>query len=308
MIGGLADLAPAQIPAACALFESVFGHSISPQQWHWKYLEGPRLGYLNLVIRDESGTLLGHFGASVFPGVCRGVSLPMAHLCDVMVAPGARGGLNPSGVYPRLLVEMQRRLMTIYPGAFAYGYPGQRPFKLGERLGFYRRLYVCTEAVVQEPVRRRPRWLGWRVAPNAWDLEFADRIWSRLRASQNRPTVERTGNYLAWRYRDHPRHQYRFWLLRRGFSNVGWFVTRELSDGYQWIVDSLIPAGCELSASCAALFNTMQQSIDASFSLHTWLPLADATPSQVVPVEFLVDAWRVDLPTPFFHPGDTDVF
>jgi len=302
-----------EVDAACALFASVFGLAISPTQWRWKYEAGPRLGRINVAARDDSGRWVGHAGAIVFPGACRGRALPMAQVCDIMVARDARGGLDVGGVYPRLIAALRRLLRERFPGVFAYGFPGTRPFRLGERMGFYRRLYDCREAIVETSERSGWATLSRCVSESEWDPARLDRIWARLPAAQSGPTVARTGSYLTWRYRDHPTNAYRLWILRRWFRDAGWLVTRTMPDGAQWVVDAMLPDPSEASAACMALRSRLADQAAATVPLHTWLPLTpkpgvrvEATP--IVATEFLAEAWRTDLPPPAFQPGDTDVF
>ncbi len=301
------ELPADRTPQACELFSAVFGHAVTPAQWHWKYQQGPRLGSLNLVARDADGRLVGHAGATVFAGSLRGRTLPLAQVCDIMVLPDARGGLGQQGTYPRLIEALRLQLQARFAGVLAYGFPGTRPFRLGERIGFYRRFYDIHESTLD---RAAPSgWLQpWSVVLADWTAAALDRAWSRLGTSQSGPLVARTADYLAWRYRDHPQHGYRLWACRRWWREAGWLVTRTLPDGSECVVDALLPAPTDAPAALAALQRTLTTPAAAAPTIRTWLPLSQPAATPIVATEFRVQDWHADWPAPTFQPGDTDVY
>ena len=300
--------------AACALFSTVYGHPIEPAQWRWKYRLGPRLGSLNMAARAADGRWVGHVGAIVFPGTCQGRPLPMAQVCDIMVERGARGGLSRDGVYPRLIAALRDALGMRFPGVYAYGFPGERPFRLGERIGYYRRLYTCRE--VRVTAEAAPTASGWAARALDWhapdSIEAAaralDRDWKRLGRRQATPRVARTGAWMTWRYANHPTHAYRLWRLRHWWRPAGWLVTRQMPDGHQWIVDALLPDVRSAAGACAALRAALARESSDPPSLAAWLDLRGSEATPIVATEFLVRHWHTELPSPAFQPGDTDVY
>lgn len=303
------DLPADHTPQACDLFLSVFGHSITPAQWRWKYEQGPRLGSLNLVARDTQGRLVGHAGATVFAGSFQGRILPMAQVCDIMVLPEARGGLGSAATYPRLVEALRLQLQARYPGVLAYGFPGTRPFKLGERMGYYRRLYDIRESTLDAGMTVWSGWLKyWNVVPADWDAASLDSAWSQLGALQPGPIVMRSADYLAWRYRDHPQHRYRLWACRRWWRDACWLVTRALPDGTECVVDALLSHPAEAPAAVAALSRAMATQTGGGPTIRTWMPLRRQVATPIVAMEFRVQDWHADWPAPAFQPGDTDVY
>lgn len=296
-------------PQVCELFTTVFGHPVTPAQWHWKYQQGPRLGSLNMVARDAQGRFVGHAGATVFAGSFQGRTLPLAQVCDIMVLPDARGGLGQQGTYPRVTEALRLQLQARFPGLLAYGFPGTRPFRLGERLGFYRHLYDIQESTLDAAAASPSGWLqAWRVMPADWDAAALERTWSRLGPSQPGPMVARTADYLAWRYRDHPQHHYRLWACRRWWRDAGWLVTRTLPDGSECVVDALLPNPADAPAAVAALCRAMSEQAGTAPTVRTWLPLPQPVATPIVAMEFRVQGWHADWPAPAFQPGDTDVY
>lgn len=306
----ISPLRPGQDSEACALFLAVFGHPVSPAHWDWKYRQGPRSGSINMLARGAGGEVVGHVGASVFPGVVQGKNLPMAQVCDIMVNRQARGGLGTDNVYPQLVMAVQQGLREQFPGVFAYGFPGLRPFKLGERLGFYRQIYRCQVARLTQVRQFDPRAFAWSATETGWDIPRLDRLWQRHPVHRQAPAVARTADYLCWRYRDHPVHAYRLWVLRRMFRDTGWMITRTMPDGEICIVDALLPSPAQADAACEALWRALASGADAQPVLTHWLPSTrhPVQPTPIVATEFKVEDWHSDGAQPHFQPGDTDVF
>jgi len=305
----ISELEPGDIPQACQLFHRVFGHSVSAEHWRWKYMQGPRLGGLNFVARDAAGQLTGHAGASIFPGVMQAASLSMAQLSDVMVDSSARGGYSASTVYPRLMKTMQEALGNRFAAPYAYGFAGVRQFKLGIRLGYYRELQRYRPAYFTPA--SPTAWSGafWLAREMEWDLARLDKIWARRLPEIRRPTVSRSGAYLAWRYRDHPVNRYQLWLLSHLSRDRGWCITRTMPEGEICIVDALLPAA-DSSRSLATLAAALAKSLPKLPPIYSWL-LQTGQSQSVEPVvggEFKLDHWHTEYPDPQFQPGDTDVY
>lgn len=326
----IGPLQPGEVPAFCALFQRVFSADVTPEWRHWKYEQGPRLGHVSLVARDSTGALVGHAGALVFPGVVQGRPLPMAQVCDVMVDPAARGGVDHGGVYGRLMAELQRELAQAHPGVFAYGFAGIRPYKLGARMGLYRAVQPCRMGVLEfqaDAVAPRPpstwlrwltsplrQWARWSAHPVAWDAPALATLWQRCGPASPGPRVRRTSAYLHWRYAAHPSHRYQAWLMRRWGRAQGWVVTRTLPDGSCCMVDHLLPADLPAAVAAEHLaaehLRTESRASGQPLRIGSWdiVTEASARLEPVMGCEVRVDRWHSDQVTPRFQPGDTDVF
>jgi hypothetical protein len=311
----ISELLPADIPQACALFERVFGHPITPAQWRWKYAAGPRLGSLNWVARHENGQLIGHVGATVFAGTAQGAAISMAQVCDIMVDPIARGGLTTRTVYPQLVHALQASLQDRFAQPYAYGFSGLRPYKLGHRLGFYQERQHCRPGYFVPQKTFDWRTTLWSIRQRNWPLPVLDALWARHRPLQASPAVQRTGAYLAWRYRDHPSHHYLLWVLSHLGRDQGWLITREMPNGHVCIVDALLPPKAKVQSLVQKLYqalnpNTPEVTAATQRPLYAWfLPNQDTpTPEPIIASEVVLGAWQTQHATPIFQPGDTDVF
>jgi hypothetical protein len=313
-------LSDAEIPQACDLFARVFGHSTQPDHWVWKYQHGPRLAGLNLVIRNASGQLVGHVGASVFAGQMQGRTVPMAQLSDVMVDPAARGSFDTQGVYAQLMRGMQQALYTQFPGVFAYGFVGIRPYRLGARMGLYKSQHECRAGLM--PAEQAQGWRDWLCTAHALSWEEAttqnlfERIWRKTAPNIARPTLQRSNAYMQWRYAKHPQHSYQLWAIRTWGRTTGWVVTRCMPSGQHTLID-LLPtqpgaiASAHTRASLSAVARALQaQQPKSPITLSAWNIETPESRSlePVIGVEFRVGDWHALAQPPVFVPGDTDVF
>jgi len=306
----ISELNPDEIPEACELFHRVFGQAVGPDHWRWKYMQGPRLGCVNVVLRGAGGELLGHAGASIFPGCLAGATLSMAQVCDLMIDSSVRGGMEPDSAYQMLFNTLRDRLGARISEPYGYGFAGIRPFKLGTRKGFYRELRRHYPGYFSAP--KSQRWISglWTAEEIDWDIRLLDNVWSRRVPEIRYPIVLRTGSYLGWRYRDHPANEYRLWLLSHLTRDRGWFITRSMPDGEVCIVDALLPESVDPQRQVLALVNALASTLTSAPPVYAWfLPAREGNPAYpVIGGEFSVKQWHTQDPDPKFQPGDTDVY
>ena len=254
------ELSAKEADDARALFLRAFGHEARQDWWHWKYRGKGLLDSIHWGAFDASGKLFGHVGALALRADRRYLldsPSVLVQVCDVMVSPQHRGWDRLGFVYRRMMESFAQEIARRWPGSLAFGFPGERPHRLGERLGFYSgidRYAICKDMSfdIHRSHRLSPQFSG-RLC--TWDeaLPHIDR-WAekallgsfRLRSAHpdQGPTVLRDSRYLTWRYRDHPLHQYGIWLLHRHdlwrIPVVGWLVSRESAQGPPVLVDGWV--------------------------------------------------------------------
>ena len=228
------DVGEDRVVDLCQLFRTVFHAEITPAAWRWKYQDAALLGHVNVVLA-EGAQILGHAGALILPGVLDGAPVPIAQVCDVMLSPDARGGAGPRGAYAVFMRGLIGVLQARIPEGMYYGFPGDRPFRLGERLGFYRGTGRIRENL--RPTAAKGRGF-WRASPLGWNDARIDAMWSR---HAHRPgcRLVRDRRYLAWRYERHPGRTYQLLGIKRGLSLAGWVVLHRRDDEIL-IVDRLV--------------------------------------------------------------------
>lgn len=314
-------LAPPDIPQACELFAKVFGHTIQPEHWHWKYIQGPRLASFNLIVRTPQGQIVGHVGASVFPGHTQGQILPMAQVSDVMVHPNARSAYGQDqSLYSLLMKTLQQEMHVRFPQLYAYGFVGIRPYKLGHRMGLYRSRQECRSGQLTVPVQSAGLRNGYCHAysidwTQALDSGLFEKTSAQARRQLARPMLERSSSYMRWRYQQHPTHVYQLWIVRKWWRDTGWAVTRRMPNGEHMLIDQWpVPLGstadrrtqCYLDAVLLQLAaEATQPPVLASWSIDT--PQSRQS-EPVIGTEFRVREFQAQILSPLFMPGDTDVY
>ena len=320
--GRLRIMSAEDIPKACEMFHEVYGHPIEVLQWRWKYHEGPRLAGINWVWEAADGSLQGHIGASVFPGVYAGQSIAMAQVGDIMIKKAARGSMGRSGVYRQLVGAMQKSLQAYHPSLYAYGFPGERPFRLGEKIGFYKRLYACTDYKIEpKPISTWRRF--WLRLSEVSDIrqnavlgqsvcQSLDNIWadhyktSAPAGVGETPRLVKDGQYVAWRYfgrSDPDAPHYRLQILTAWGRPCGWLVTRELSGGL-CVVDGSWPNQAAFEFSVDTLAWSTQRPVTAWAATKR----ATAQTSPIVAGELEIAGQYTGWPAVAVMPGDTDVY
>lgn len=226
-----------------------------------------------------------------------------------MVAPAARGHLGSKNLYTQMIRQFFDRLSSQFPNALAYGFPGERPFKLGRYAGVYGCIEIAQE--IQLSPEGASRWT--RVKPVPLVSADLDKIWHRLKGQYDLCLV-RDSAYVRWRYAEHPTRNYERVSLTSWGEVFGWAILQRQADKTQ-----IIDVFCDRKRlpdllACLSLWIQKQDKPPAVI----WLPRAhsgqirgktDATPvySTNMVRGFLLptEAVRKEL---YYTMGDLDIF
>ncbi|NLC71290.1 MAG: GNAT family N-acetyltransferase [Desulfuromonadaceae bacterium] len=293
----LSRMTEADQPAVSGLFSEVFGKSLTPAFWRWKY--GPGRGQAVGLWQD--GRLIAHYGGIPRFFHCPDGVYPACQPCDFMVAAGVRGLLvrkGPPFLVAATFIEQFIGYGTAYP--FSYTFPNERSFGLPFRLG------ICTSPMVRMYEASWPA--GARGGSFLWTMRdidpaqpkeaaIIDNLWLRMIQELRHLVVGvRDASYWRARYREHPEYDYRLVLLchrwtRRPLAVVAvkvdgrrlelldWVAGRDqlpkvalaarflaaqggLEEVYTWVSDPVIP---ELAATCARI-----QDIHVNVPTNAW--------------------------------------
>jgi len=326
-------LTDSDIPLACELFEQVFQLPITPAQWRWKYQEGPRLGEVHVGIKSAQGQLMAHAGASVFEGQYKDAegqlqSLPMAQVCDVMVHESARSAVTHQGAYGQVIHALQTQLAQAFPGVYAYGFAGIRPYKLGVKMGLYKLHQDCRmgqlnvqQAQTQPTQNSAPQSIlsllssffkSEKLTPLKFNADnpaefskYQSQVdeWAHAWGVTDAPKILRSAAYLQWRFVQNPNAQYQFWLYSKRGKHLAWLVTRQLTPGQLTLVDALMHP--KLQQNILSMLGQQAQ----VHSVSSWHIQTEES-LKLEPIkacEVKVGLWHACKP-PVFWPADTDVF
>lgn len=298
--------------AITKLFSAVFGQILTAEYWRWKYTGNGLSEPLARLAFDVNNQLIGHAGAILLQGWRDGKPLPIVQICDVMVQPAARGQLGGRNVFTRLARELLQNIAERWPSALVYGFPGLRPFRLGE----YVKVYAALETAqsLQLPAHTK------KLLPSLikthlldWKDQRLDRLWDKL--ANNLPlALIRNRTYLHWRYATHPQHSYRLVGVYLCHHLLGWAVLR-IVEKRLLVIDIL------LAPRCLGLGLSAVQRLAGTWGLNDveiWLSarwrqhLNGVIKSTPVIVTNMV--WRAALPTEtvaqelYYTMGDLDIF
>ncbi|MFC7459717.1 GNAT family N-acetyltransferase [Hydrogenophaga defluvii] len=277
------------------LFETVFQHAVSPQDWAWKYAHAASF---HTIACAPDGSLLGHAGMQFAGHLPNGRKA--GQVCDVMVHPAHRGQLQ-GGVFARMLGELAAEAGRRDYG-LCYGFPGDRPAKLGVRLGVYDEVARPREAVFRPQAASLWERVWW-VVHELDTATFARRLDAEAAA---RVVVRRTAEQVLWRYVQAPR-VYRYFVVGPRWR-AATLVVKDGGDGTLLVVDALGAARCT-SACLQALANVSRHTVRGWAHLVTGAQ-GEAEPTPLVTIELAQLPGR-SRPDNWFddgRPGDVDIY
>ncbi len=246
------------------LFETVFGHTITPRMWAWKYRPPwTNRHYCWVGICDRK--VIGYFGCVPLRGWIKGREVPFFQFADFMVHPKYRRKYDYFSLGLEALVE---DLGGTHPEYLIYGFSDHRAF-----LGFRRSgLGGLVEKAVIRHVHPTgtPCAEGLEIRDWGWREDSIEQVWERQRDDLEIGLV-RDVQYLSWRYGGHPVFSYRLFGVHRDGQPVGWMVIGNDGAGKHGgpkeipVVDMLLPEDLIRPA-----METLAGHLD--HALITWLP------------------------------------
>lgn len=207
-------------------FCRVFAVTRSLEEWRWKFLT-PAGGPF-VVTAWEGDALLAHVAGIVHRWQAFGAPILAAQVVDVF-SKGAPGRSLAAGrLFLHTMKELLRRLTKEGSCAFVYGFPSAKPLALYQRgrLG---------EQVAGEPMQycRDIHPGGTFFPPLGVQMgsffQAAGELWMAV-AERVSLAVERTADYLRYRYGPQAPHTYRFFAAYRGENLAAWTVVRAKGD------------------------------------------------------------------------------
>ena len=216
------------------LFEAAFGHEMQPEQWRWKY---KGLDTQGAMIRCN-GQLVAFYGG--MPRAIRlfGSPATAVQIGDVMVLPQERGILKRKGPFFLAAASFAERFVgNNNEFSLAFGFPSERAYRLGARLGLYEQVGEIMR-VTWPALQARPS-LKIRIrALEANQHAVVDQLWSEMaEALRDQVIGVRDWDYVQRRYLNHPTLSYQIFLVSSRWTGnaIGLFVVRILEDSVELI-------------------------------------------------------------------------
>jgi len=191
-------------------FAEVFPSYRNLDTWHWIYTHNPDGSRIMLAVA-ENGDLAAHYASSVHSAIWAGQTTRIGFIRDVFSTSRYRTFTEGRrGVF----VQNFEAFLDEWTGpnqlVMLYGFPSQRPFRLGKLLmqyqpfsEWYTYRYTVPVALQQHDT------LGLIQAIKRFDTAY-DRLWEK-RAPQYQFAVCRNARFLNWRFIDIPHKKYWIW-------------------------------------------------------------------------------------------------
>ena len=295
-----------------SLFRSTFGKELTVEDWQWKYSVPGEGRIYSKVVENASHEIIGHAGAIPLTGILNGQHIKFFQIADVMVHHKARGFLGKKNIFSEMIKALFERIGQEFREVFCYGFPGKRPYTIGERVGAYETVEYGIDCL--KYVRRSFLARSCHAEPLSWSDERIDTLWKDM-AGELGLALVRDRRYLFWRYAEHPVFTYQLFGIFRFGKFLGWAVVKPEQDRIS-VVDLL----CSRDA-CRKLMRALETFSAASGKkqICIWLPqrwrkLLKGYEFQKTEVVIANMVWRLPLETPFvreklfYTMGDVDIF
>ena len=222
------------------LYETVFGHSVTPAMWYWKYVP-PWAQRHYCYVGKIDDQIVGYFGAVPLRGMKEGVEIPYFQLADFMVHPEHRLKHDYFGVGSE---EILRDIRESHTEHLVYGFSSHKAFRFLERFG----LGGCIEKLQTRYLRMAdaPQDRQFEFVPWEWNSDLIDTVWGRFRPNIKAGLI-RDKQYVFWRYGSHLINGYRLLGVCRDGQPVGFVVAGTDRPGEHGraketpVVDCLLP-------------------------------------------------------------------
>lgn len=208
---------PAHDAQLRTLFFQTFGHTISQEEWNWKYTD---IEFRGSLLSNKSGELIGFFGGMPRAFVYRGQRYLGVQNGDVMVRTKERGIFSRRGAFYQVANHFIGQFIgpkSLY--AFGFGFPHHRAYKLGIQLKLYKQAGHLQELSWAPIIPHRHWHWHWYWQPiNQINRNNAalDRLWLHMQRSWFDYFLPvRDSNYWHWRYQQRPCQNYHLLLLRQ---------------------------------------------------------------------------------------------
>ncbi len=226
---------PSDEPQIIASWEEAFKQRMDAETWRWKYHANPA-GFRTMLCLSETGDVAVHYAAQVYRITHNGQKKLALHLTDNFSHPAYRWALGgKTGLFVKtswaflktyldeIPIDPCFKLYVSHPKAhFHYGFPGQRHYRLGAKLMYYR-LFKPGTLYFTFSDNKCPSKNSWISLQRCEYQDFPDpdginKLWQEVLNFFNPFSVIRDYTFLKWRYFNKPNGNYAFFCLKNRFS------------------------------------------------------------------------------------------
>lgn len=201
------------------LFSEVFGKN-QVNKWHWKF-DNEKGEYYG-ILAEIKGELVGQYTGFARNIYIKGKMVESIQICDVMIRKSERGQYGKSGIFMEMLNKfIAMHIESEENSRFTYGFPSERHYKLGKKLGIYEKISTLYKYTNSPPKNRKnEKYLGIEeIKGNVSLLPIVDRLWKGMLKDYADGIIgERNSKYFKWRYLDNPGRDYIYLQLINNFT------------------------------------------------------------------------------------------
>jgi hypothetical protein len=204
----------ADAPGIRSLFERVFGHALSEEEWSWKFARDPDGWYGVVAVVD--GRVVGNYAGWGMRFLLDGRERLLYAVGDVATEPTVRALGGRRSVFREMAEAFYARVFPDVP--FCFGFPGERHRHVSERIVGSRTLFpVMLRKTPVEAFGAAPSDAG---SGELVDEAF-DPLWEAARRTLTHGAV-RDRARVNWRFHARPTRYYRMVWRRQGRELVSW--------------------------------------------------------------------------------------
>jgi hypothetical protein len=301
----------ADAESIAGLFAEIFGKTMTREHWLWKYSVPGNGKIYSKVAMDSKGSIIAYAGAIPLKGLFNNRATRFFQIADVMVHPEARGYFGRKNVFGSLMKALFEDISREFSEVFCYGFPGKRPYRLGERAGVYEKIEIAMEGTYRS---RKPHLSLYSIKPIEWNDYRLESLWEKTAGNLHLSLV-RDRNYLQWRYASNPLFTYKMLGLFLFGKLKGWLIMREEKEKV-YVTDLLVKKE-NIRQALKALYGYCSK--QKKSTLHIWLPKSwrngmrgfQQHETEVVVTNMV---WKLPVKTSlakeslYYTMGDTDIY
>jgi len=203
-------------------FQTAFGVIRNPAHWHWKFQDSPYGGPYVATVWDQT-ELAAHYTAYPVPIWLENRHTFTYQVGDTFTHPAYRGiGRGQTSLLARA-VRQFHRLYCENKIAFFYGFNTDKILRFGQLfLRYYPVAPVYEWFLKAESLHNLINTPSWHMMRQGYTVScvehvgpWADKLFAQAKAHYGW-LIERTQQYLQWRYQAHPDYRYYFFVVPSG--------------------------------------------------------------------------------------------
>jgi len=232
---------PGDEAAVAELFQDVFGKK-QDDVWDWKF-KG-RGEKIFAVIAEINDRVVGQYTGFRRDLYVAGTKCQAIQICDVMITSSERGQYGSKGIFFDLLKRfIEEHVDRSDDVVLTYGFPSERHYRLGLRLGIYQKVADLIRYANSPPRKRKPLFFYRMTHTTDSRLlsEGVQKIWEKMKYDYSDSVIgERGGDYFKWRYLDRPDASYIYLVLKTRFTNqIAGIGVMSIQDGIAVLIDCI---------------------------------------------------------------------